>query len=65
MTFSIFIPDTEIRQQRGKPYPAIFFLSGLTSNHERLVWQTHIARYAKKEKIIIIFPDNCPRNTGI
>lgn len=33
MTFNIYLPDAEIKGQRGKPYPALYFLAGLTCNH--------------------------------
>jgi S-formylglutathione hydrolase FrmB len=33
MTFRIYLPEVEVSQQRGKPFPAIYFLAGLTANH--------------------------------
>lgn len=36
MTFSIFLPDDEVKNQRGKPYPALYFLGGLTCTHENV-----------------------------
>lgn len=47
MTFSIYLPDAEIRLQRGKPYPALYFLSGLTCNHENAPTKSGFAKFAK------------------
>jgi hypothetical protein len=34
MTFNIYLPEDDVKLQRGERFPAVYFLSGLTSNHE-------------------------------
>ena len=34
MTFTIYVPEDRVKDQRREPYPAIYFLSGLTCSHE-------------------------------
>jgi S-formylglutathione hydrolase len=65
MTFSIYLPDAEIREQRGKPYPALYFLAGLTCTHDNVPTKSGFAKYAKKHRIAVVFPDTSPRKTGI
>lgn len=65
MTFGIFLPDEEVKHQRGKPYPALYCLAGLTCNHENFPLKSGFAPFAKKHRIACIFPDTSPRNTGI
>ena len=65
MTFSIFLPDAEISEQRGKPYPSLYFLAGLTCNHENVPGKSGFAKYAKQHRIAVIFPDTSPRKTNI
>jgi S-formylglutathione hydrolase len=65
MTFSIYLPDAEINEQRGKPYPALYFLAGLTATHENAPVKSGFAKYAKKHRIAVVFPDTSPRKTGI
>lgn len=65
MTFGIFLPDEEVKNQRGKPYPALYCLAGLTCNHENFPTKSGFAHSARKHRIACIFPDTSPRNTGI
>jgi hypothetical protein len=65
MTFSIFLPDEEIKGQRGKPYPALYFLGGLGCNHENIPTKSNFGEHAKGHRIACIFPDTSPRKTGI
>lgn len=65
MTFAIYLPDEEIKHQRGKPYPALYCLAGLTCTHENFPMKSGFASYARKHRIACIFPDTSPRNTGI
>jgi S-formylglutathione hydrolase len=65
MTFGIFLPDEEIKHQRGKPYPALYCLGGLSCTHENFATKSGFASYAKKHRIACVFPDTSPRNTGI
>jgi hypothetical protein len=65
MSFSIYLPDVEISEQRGKPYPALYFLAGLTCNHENAPIKSGFAKSAKKHRIAVVFPDTSPRKTNI
>lgn len=65
MNFNVYLPDEEISHQRGQPYPGLYFLAGLTSNHENAPIKSGFAKYAKKHRLAMIFPDTSPRNTGI
>lgn len=62
MTFYIFLPEDEIcRQRRDRPYPALYFLAGLTSNWENVPFKSGFAKFAKKRDIAMVFPDTSPR----
>jgi S-formylglutathione hydrolase len=61
----IYLPNETIKEQRGKAYPALYFLAGLTSNHENAPIKTHFGAYAKKHNIAMIFPDTAPRGVEI
>lgn len=65
MTFSIYLPDSQISHQRGKPYPALYFLAGLTCNHENAPIKSGFAKFAKQHRIAVVFPDTSPRKTNI
>jgi len=65
MNFNIFLPDIQIDEQRGNPYPALYCLGGLSSNHENFSIKSGFGAYAKKHRIAVIFPDTSPRNTNI
>lgn len=65
MTFRIYLPEVEVSQQRGKPFPAIFFLAGLTANHENVSDKSGYARFARQHRLAVVFPDTSPRNTNI
>jgi S-formylglutathione hydrolase len=65
MTFNIFLPDIDIDKQRGKPYPALYCLGGLESNHESFSIKSGFGSSARKHRIAVIFPDASPRNTNI
>lgn len=61
MTFMIFLPESEIVKQRGsKPYPALYYLNGLSSNAEVAASKSNFALYAKKRNIAVVFPDTRP-----
>jgi hypothetical protein len=34
MTFNIFLPADSIKDQRSKPFPVLYYLSGLTCNQD-------------------------------
>lgn len=61
MTFMIFLPDCEVREQRREPYPALYFLAGLTCNWENAPTKSGFAAHAKKRNIAMVFPDTSPR----
>lgn len=65
MNFNIYIPSMHISQQRGKPYPVLYCLAGLTCTHDNFPSKSGFASYAQKHKIAVIFPDTSPRNTNI
>jgi S-formylglutathione hydrolase len=65
MTFNIYMPDDEIKNQRGKPYPVIYYLSGLTCNQDNAVQKSGFARFAKKHNVAMVFPDTSPRNLDV
>lgn len=65
MKFMIYLPNEAIKQQRGKPYPALYFLSGLTATHENAAIKSHFGSYAKKHNIAMVFPDTSPRGIDI
>jgi S-formylglutathione hydrolase len=65
MTFGIYLPDADISGQRGKPYPALYFLAGLTATNENVPVKSGFAKHAKKHRIAMVFPDTSPRKTGI
>ena len=61
MTFMIFLPEDQVNKQRREPYPAIYFLSGLTCNWENTATKGHYARQCKKSQVAMVFPDTSPR----
>ena len=61
----IYLPNESIKEQRGKPYPALYFLSGLTSTYENAPIKSHFGAFAKKHNIALIFPDTSPRGIEI
>ena len=46
MKFSIFLPEDSISGQRGNPYPVLYYLSGLSSNHENASFKSGFGLYA-------------------
>lgn len=65
MKFMIFLPNETIKEQRGKDYPALYFLAGLTSNQENAPIKSHFGPYAAKHRIAMIFPDTSPRGIEV
>lgn len=61
MTFYIYLPEDDINMQRRKPYPALYFLAGLTSNWENAPFKSGFGQFAKRRDIAMVFPDTCPR----
>jgi S-formylglutathione hydrolase len=65
MTFNIYLPDETVKEQRCDPYPVIYFLSGLSANHENFAIKSHFGIYAQQHKIACVFPDTSPRDIAI
>ena len=61
MTFSVFLPDIAKR----KPVPVIYFLSGLTCNHENFITKSGAAYFANKFGVALVMPDTSPRDITI
>ncbi len=65
MKFGIYIPEEEIKHQRGDPFPGLYCLAGLGCNTENFPTKSGFGPYARQHRIACIFPDTSPRNTGI
>lgn len=65
MKFAIFLPDETIKEQRGKPYPVIYALAGLTCTHETIKIKGQYGHAAKKHRIAMVFPDTSPRDIDL
>lgn len=65
MNFNVYLPDTHINEQRGKPYPAIYCLGGLSCTEENFTVKSGFGERASKNKVAMVFPDTSPRNTNI
>ncbi len=61
MTFAIFIPP----QAQSNPVPVLYWLSGLTCNHENFMQKAGAQAYAAKHGIALVAPDTSPRGAGI
>lgn len=61
MQFSVYQPP----QALDGPVPLLFFLAGLTSNHETFMLKAGAQRYAAEHGIMLVAPDTSPRDTGI
>ena len=61
MHFYIFLPEDAPKQQRGRPYAALYFLSGLTCTEENAPTKSGFAPFAKAANIAMVFPDTSPR----
>lgn len=58
MTFSVFLPGIAKKQS----VPAIYFLSGLTCNHENFITKSGAPYFADKLGVALIMPDTSPRD---
>lgn len=65
MNFNVYLPQSEICDQRGKPFPVIYFLSGLGCTQDNAAHKSGFARFAHKHNLAVVFPDTSPRNTNI
>jgi S-formylglutathione hydrolase len=55
MTFSIFLPNNT------QPPNVLYFLAGLTGDHEQLALKSGFAPAAKANNLAVVFPDTSPR----
>ena len=65
MNFNVFLPDVQVNDQRGLPYPAIYCLAGLGCTEEVFTVKSGFGRQASKHRLAMVFPDTSPRNTNI
>ncbi|MBL6932552.1 MAG: S-formylglutathione hydrolase [Rhodospirillales bacterium] len=61
MTFSLFMPP----QASAGKVPVLYWLSGLTCNHENFVHKAGALEHAAKLGIAVVAPDTSPRDNGI
>ncbi len=61
MTFGLFQPA----EARDGPVPVLWFLSGLTCNHENAMSKTGAQAWAAEQGIAVVFPDTSPRGQGV
>ena len=61
MKFSVFLPP----QADSSEVPILYWLSGLTCNHENFIFKSGVQQYAAKFGIMLIVPDTSPRNSGV
>jgi S-formylglutathione hydrolase len=62
MTFNIFLPQDDVHMQRDEPFATMYFLGGLTCDHNTAAWKSGFAPHAAKHNVAIVFPDTSPRN---
>ncbi|MGB3243358.1 MAG: S-formylglutathione hydrolase [Sulfitobacter sp.] len=61
MTFAVYLPP----QAKTAPVPVLWYLSGLTCNHENAMTKAGLQEHAAQEGIALIFPDTSPRGDGV
>ena len=61
MKFSVFLPP----QTESDPVPVLYWLSGLTCNHENFITKAGAQQYASEHGIMLIAPDTSPRGAGV
>jgi len=61
MKFSVFLPP----QSESALVPTLYWLSGLTCNHENFITKAGAQKYAAKYGIMLICPDTSPRVAGV
>ena len=61
MKFSVFLPP----QTESNPVPVLYWLSGLTCNHENFINKAGAQQYASEHGIMLIAPDTSPRGAGV
>ena len=61
MTFGLFMPDISER----KEIPILWFLSGLTCNHENAMTKAGAQQWASETGLAVVFPDTSPRGEDV
>lgn len=61
MTFAVFLPPV----CEHTSAPVLYWLSGLTCNHENFVQKAGALKLAAELGVVVVAPDTSPRDTGI
>ena len=61
MTFAIYLPP----QAESASVPVLYWLSGLTCNHENFMQKAGAQQFAAKYGVALVAPDTSPRDAGI
>ena len=61
MKFSVFLPP----QAESGTVPVLYWLSGLTCNHENFITKAGAQQYASQSGIMLVAPDTSPRSAGV
>lgn len=61
MTFGLFLPA----EAKTGPVPLLWFLAGLTCNHENAMTKAAAQGWAAEQGIALVFPDTSPRGEGV
>ena len=61
MKFSVFLPP----QAESGAVPVLYWLSGLTCNHENFITKAGAQQYAAQSGIMLVAPDTSPRGAGV
>lgn len=61
MNFVVYLPP----QAKFGPVPLLWYLSGLTCNHENAMIKGGLQQHAAHHGIALIFPDTSPRGVGV
>ena len=61
MKFSVFLPP----QAESGDVPVLYWLSGLTCNHENFITKAGAQQYAAQSGIMLVAPDTSPRGAGV
>jgi S-formylglutathione hydrolase len=61
MKFSVFLPP----QAESGAVPVLYWLSGLTCNHENFINKAGAQKYAAQAGIMLVAPDTSPRGAGV
>ncbi|MGX5173042.1 S-formylglutathione hydrolase [Aliikangiella sp. IMCC44653] len=59
MSFSVYLPEKAL----SHPCPSLYYLSGLTCNHENVTTKGGFQQYANKHNLIVVCPDTSPRES--